>query len=588
MFIPINEAQVIKSWSNHIKESLGIEDPAKIAWMAKYAFIHDMEDKKAMNEAVSGVNHLNPNMNIGGMGAITFPQAGTDNTYRPDLAGSGDNIYSVLPLALQVAAQTIALDLMPVIPMQGSHGLLQYLDYVYEGGRLHNQGGWDTTTYGNKNTASPYMIKGLIRDIKVDGETYRFKPNAKYGFKGVSDYELTFAYPARIDGMPIFRVLEKPYVNGGLMLGGEGAETPIYELFEGLADGTYTLVEKGEGSEDIELTVGESRGVDHVRAFEDHVTSYSGEGFVKGTVTSNNPYTREMGEATPGRNIGLKSYTLDVKVDTFQVNSAITREQVQDLKQFGIDAVSQVEAALVNELTQCINKLAIEKMFNLGALNAVQLEEVEGRNQVSAIFGAGITTTPERMWLGFKKDESDPANVKMTPLLSGPITPTNVTAGGEVMGTIQRRIMTKILAASNIIAVRGRRGPGTYAIVSGTIATALQDCAGFVAYPLSNTISANGNSLYPVGNLAGLSIYVDPNMAFNDLRVCVGRKGKENEPGLVFMPYLLADKVETTSEFTYGPCISMKSRFAIVEAGQHPQTQFYTFGIKLVDGVSLI
>ena len=147
--------------------------------------------------------------------------------------------------------------------------------------------------------------------------------------------------------------------------------------------------------------------------------------------------------------------------------------------------------------------------------------------------------------------------------------------------------MTKIIAASNVIAVRGRRGAGTFAVVSGTIGTALQDCAGFMPYPLSNTISANGNSLYPIGALAGISIYVDPNMAFADTRVLVGRKGKENEPGIVFMPYLMADKVETTSEFTMAPVISLKSRFAVVEAGIYPQTQYYTFGIVL-DGVSLV
>lgn len=585
--IQLNEAQIMNSWGQHIKESLGIQDASKVNWIAKYAYLHDLHDKQMVNEAVDGHVHLNPNMNIGGMGAITFPQAGTTNSYTPSLAGSGDNVYSVLPLALQVAAQTIALDLVPVVPMQGPHGLLQYLDYVYEGGRLHNQDGWETTSnpFGNKNTASPYMIKGMISGVTANGEKYTFKPNAKYAFKDNEDYELTFIYPARIDGKPLFRVLEKTMFNGNNMLGGEGAETPIYELFEGLADGTYTLVEKGSGSGsgstgDVELSVEKSEGVELVRAFEDHVTSFSGEGFVKGNVTSNNPYTREMGEATAGRQIGLKSYTLDVKAETFQVNSAITREQVQDLKQFGIDAVAQAEAALVNELTQCINKLILEKMFNLGALNAMQIEEVEGKQQISAIFCDGTTTTPEKLWLGFDKEGN--------PIETGEITPTNVSMGGEVMGTIQRRIMTKIIAASNVIAVRGRRGPGTFAVVSGMIGTALQDCAGFVPYPLSNTISANGNSLYPIGNLAGISIYVDPNMAYSDGRVCVGRKGKENEPGIVFMPYLLADKVGTVSEFTYAPAISMKSRFAVVEAGQHPQVQYYTFGIKLNDGVSLI
>lgn len=581
--IALNESQIINSWGQHIKESLNIQNPEKVAWMSKYAYLHDLHDKQSLNESVDGHVHLNPNMNLGGMGAIQFPAAGTNNTYAPQMAGSGDNVYSVLPLALQVAAQTIALDLVPVVPMQGPHGLLQYLDYVYEGGRLHNQGGWETTAnpFGNKNTASPYMIKAMISGVTLDGEKYTFKPNQKYGFKETEDYELTFIYPARIDGKPLFRVLEKTYFNGNVMVGGEGAETPIYEVFEGLATGDYTLVEKGTTSgEDKELSVEKSEAPELVRAFEDHVTSFSGEGFVKGNVTSNNPYTREMGEATPGRMIGLKSYTLDVKATTFQVNSAITREQVQDLKQFGIDAVAQAEAALVNELTQCINKQILEKMFNLGALNATQLEEVEGRNQVSAWFTNGAAAGTEKIWLGEDKD----GNV----LTTGDITCTNVTGGGEVMGTVQRRIMTKILAASNIIAVRGRRGAGTFAVCSGTIGTALQDCAGFVPYPLSNTISANGNSLYPIGNLAGISIYVDPNMAFNDYRVCVGRKGKENEPGIVFMPYLMADKVETTSEFTFAPAISLKSRFAVVEAGIYPQTQYYTFGIKLGEGVSLI
>ena len=581
--IALNESQIINSWGQHIKESLNIQNPEKVAWMSKYAYLHDLHDKQSLNESVDGHVHLNPNMNLGGMGAIQFPAAGTNNTYAPQMAGSGDNVYSVLPLALQVAAQTIALDLVPVVPMQGPHGLLQYLDYVYEGGRLHNQGGWETTAnpFGNKNTASPYMIKAMISGVTLDGEKYTFKPNQKYGFKETEDYELTFIYPARIDGKPLFRVLEKTYFNGNVMVGGEGAETPIYEVFEGLATGDYTLVEKGTTSgEDKELSVEKSEAPELVRAFEDHVTSFSGEGFVKGNVTSNNPYTREMGEATPGRMIGLKSYTLDVKATTFQVNSAITREQVQDLKQFGIDAVAQAEAALVNELTQCINKQILEKMFNLGALNATQLEEVEGRNQVSAWFTNGAVAGTEKIWLGEDKD----GNV----LTTGDITCTNVTGGGEVMGTVQRRIMTKILAASNIIAVRGRRGAGTFAVCSGTIGTALQDCAGFVPYPLSNTISANGNSLYPIGNLAGISIYVDPNMAFNDYRVCVGRKGKENEPGIVFMPYLMADKVETTSEFTFAPAISLKSRFAVVEAGIYPQTQYYTFGIKLGEGVSLI
>ena len=589
--MPLNEGQIMATWGQHLRESLGITDESKLSWMSRYAYLHDLHDKKMLNESVDGHAHLNPNMTIGGMGAIRFPNDATNNTYDRSLAGSGDNVYSVLPLALQVAAQTIALDLVPVVPLQGPHGLLQYLDYVYEGGRLHDMGGSKYTSplYGGSsqvhaNFASPYMIKALL-DTPEGEEKFVFVPNAKYTVDTDEDgdYELTYIYPNRIDGKPLFRVVEKSHYNGQLMLGGENAGKPIYEVFAPNTEVTLTQVggETGSGSSASATFV--CRGLEEVRAFEDHVTSFSGEGFLKDTVTSNNPYTREMGEATPGRKIGLKSYTIDVKAQTLQVDSAITREQVQDLKQFGIDAVSQAEAALVNELTQGINKIILEKMFNLGALNATQLEEVEGHNMISAWFTAENKTTTTEIWLGDKYDKEG----EIVGTYKTNVPATNVLGGGEVMGTIQRRIMTKIIAASNVIAVRGRRGPGTFAVVSGTIGTALQDCAGFMPYPLSNTISANGNSLYPIGALAGISIYVDPNMAFADTRVLVGRKGKENEPGIVFMPYLMADKVETTSEFTMAPVISLKSRFAVVEAGIFPQTQYYTFGIKL-DGVSLV
>lgn len=586
--MPINEAQVLNTWGEHLKNSLGITDESKLAWMSKYAYLHDLHDKKMLNESVDGHVHLNPNMNIGGMGAIRFPSQDSNNMYDRSVAGSGDNVYSVLPLALQVAAQTIALDLVPVVPLQGPHGLLQYLDYVYEGGRLHDMGGSKYTSpmFGDPkqpgNFASPYMIKALLDDVKVGDAKYQFIPNGKYTVDGFEDdYELTYIYPNRIDGKPLFRVVEKSHYNGQKMVGGENAGTPIYKVFE--AEKEVSLTYHPKDGSDVSGIKANCRGLEEVRAFEDHVTSFSGEGFLKDTVTSNNPYTREMGEATPGRRIGLKSYTIDVKAQTLQVDSAITREQVQDLKQFGIDAVSQAEAALVNELTQGINKIILEKMFNLGALNATQLEEVEGYNKVSAWFTDGSRTGTTDIKLGAKYDKDG----EFIGFYETHVPATNVTGGGEVMGTIQRRIMTKIIAASNIIAVRGRRGAGTFAVVSGTIGTALQDCAGFMPYPLSNTISANGNSLYPIGALAGISIYVDPNMPFSDTRICVGRKGKDNEPGIVFMPYLMADKVETTSEFTMAPVISLKSRFAVVEAGIYPQTQYYTFGIKL-DGVSLV
>ena len=53
---------------------------------------------------------------------------------------------------MQVAAQTVGLDLVPVVPMQGPMGVLTYLDFVYGGGRIQDAGGKATDS-------APLLIK---------------------------------------------------------------------------------------------------------------------------------------------------------------------------------------------------------------------------------------------------------------------------------------------------------------------------------------------------------------------------------------------------------------------------------------------
>ena len=571
----LNEAEVLKTWSGFITESTGVTDRAKLTWMSKYCAYHDMNEKQALNESALGYAHLNPNMNVGGMGAAYFPGANPNNGYD-GVRGSGDNPFSLLPLAVQVAAQTIALDLVPVVPMQGPLGILQYMDYVYEGGKTNFrprfEGEWPL---GDESKTAPIMVKltlskgdGSDSDSELEnalGDAAHahddaiahaasfkelqkvFKPGEKFIIPG---YELIFVALGRIDGRPIFQVKEQPYMNESLHVnGGEGATKSLAEvlLAESEKVGGFYVVD-----------------IDTVKALEDFIPGFSGAGFKNGNPMSAQAYDRETGESTPSNMMSLNTFTLSVKAKTIQVKGAITREQIQDLKAYGIDAVAQVEAELVNELTQHINREILDEIFALGDQNHVESEAFEGIN---------LNTY-------FTVNAGDPAPKGYVASYVG--------GGAETLGTIQRRIYSKVLAASNLIAQRGRRGAGTFAVCSAAIATALQDCAGFVAYPLSNTINQNAGSLYPVGAISGVSIYVDPNLPWSATKIAVGRKGKDNEPGLVFMPYLMADKLSYPAEGMEGaPVTSLKSRYALVRAGHHPQLYYYTFDIKLGEGVSL-
>ena len=566
----INEAEVQKTWAPIIEEATGITEKSKLTWMSKYCHYHNL------NESVYNTVHLNPNMNVQSMGAPTFPDAPTTlNNFYSQTPGSGDRPFSLLPLAMQVAAQTVGLDLVPVVPMQGPMGVLTYLDFVYGGGRTSQAGGI------NGNSA-PLLIKVDVvvatgPALAVDDVIY-----AGVGIGVFGAYELTYVGKSRIDGYSIFRVRGKgtdnaqgtdPYAQG------EEGYQPIYTAVNGSTDG-YT---------DDALTttkVNFESAAELVKALEDHITGFSGNAFsannpATGSLTanginSNDPYLRGEGESTVDNVMGLSLFNKSVAAKTYQVAAAVTREQVQDLKQFGIDAVAQVEAVLVNELTQSINKYILDRIFKNGVTNAYQVSQVDS-TILSAAFTTGSSTSVP-IALG-----PDNTGVNRSVTVNSVV----VNGGGETQGTLQRRILTKILAASNLIATRGRRGPATYAVTGGKMASALQDVAGFVAYPLSNTVNQAGGSLYPIGAIAGVTVYVDPNRDFNDVKIAVGRKGDGNSPGLVFMPYLMAESVETIAEGTMAPKIAVKSRFDLVDAGFHPQTMYYVLNFDF-NGVDII
>jgi hypothetical protein len=573
----INEGEVQRTWAPIIEEATGITEKSKLSWMSKYCHYHNL------NESVYNTVHLNPNMNVPGMGDARFPGPPTTlDAFTGQTAGSGDRPFSLLPLAMQVAAQTVGLDLVPVVPMQGPMGVLTYLDFVYAGGINAAAGGL-------ASKSAPLLIKanvtnnsGIADGFSVDEVIYAASVATAATPGANASYELTFVGLSRIDGYPIFRVRGNATAGNIGTAFTQGSESALDAIYQAIAAGVPFY------SDPTAVTVdGTWDGPSElVKALEDHITGFSGAAFELNNragnppmngIDSNDPYERGYGESTPDNLLGLSLFNKSVAAMTFQVAAAVTREQVQDLKQFGIDAVAQVEAVLVNELTQSINKLILDRIFRLGATNAQQVQAVSG-TVLSAAFtntaGGGVLGgTPATFNLGLN-NTGGVAQVTSTFI--------DVSLGGETQGSLQRRLLTKILASSNLIATRGRRGPATFAVTGGKMATAIQDVAGFVPYPLSNTVNQAGGSLYPIGAVAGVTIYVDPNRDFDDLRIAVGRKGDGNSPGLVFMPYLMAESVETIAEGTMAPKIAVKSRFALVEAGFHPQTMYYTLDFLLV------
>ena len=567
----INEQEIYNTWAPLIESKAGITEESKKGWLTKYCHYH------SLNESAGAYNTLGV---VNGMGAVApplFPGMSSFNGananagfYNTGNQGSGDKFPSLLPLAIQVAAKTVGFDIVPVIPMSGPTGILSYLDYVYSGGKI---GGATSAAAGADLADAPSMIKfaaaggttgtaGVTAGLLVVGTTYYI------GSAALGSQKLTgiFVGLSRIDGNPILEITN--ITDGFNVASIVQTSTTVYlstNATPTLANGIATVTSTAS----------------LVKALEDHIQGFSGAGFnntndwqgpyVDGTKTYD-PMLRSVGESTYYNSMGLSTFTKFVEAETFQVAASVTTEQIQDLnKQFGIDVISMIENALVNEVSQAINKHILARAFALGWSNHVQFNNVDGQN-----LNLNLSTSASAATLAYVGKE----NTGVSLAVPGQIATNNF----ENQSTLQRRLFSRILAAANVVANRGRRGPANFIVTNSQIASALQDISQFTFAPFSNTLTQNNGTLYPVGSLAGMTVYVDQNMNYSDTRILVGRKGGDDEPGLKFMPYMMAESIQTISEGTMSPKIAVKSRYALVEAGFLPETMYFTFFVNIPSG----
>jgi hypothetical protein len=506
-------------------------DVAKTPWLAEYAHNHAIFDNTTpiFEQSTPGVFFQTPGSLGGFMGNPQAPTSinggtpfsgGVKNSYSAAGNGSGDKFPSLLPVAIQVAAKTIGFDLVPVIPMDSPVGFLPYLDYLYAGGR----------TSGSE--FDPYMVKleGLT-SANFPGSTYVPGDSVTGGVTG--DITATFVGYSRVDGTVIIKIIDDAQVIGD--------NTPAGE-FTGQ---TITI--------GVDVATAPVTGVSLVSALENHISGFTSVSDADYATTPFNgsylPTTgsvpgsmkREAGENSKFRQMGLRMFTKFVEAETDQVSISATVEQIQDLNRvWNYDVISMLENVAVNDLAQSINKRLVDRVLQLADVHSAEVNLVEG---------LGVTTL-------------------------------DLTAGGfDNTSTLQRRLVTKILELANLIYHRGRFGAGTFLVTNGRIASAMADVAGYSIAQVPTDMGGVAGNLYPAGKVYGVQVYVDPNMSWGDSRLAIGRKGADEEPGVKFMPYIMAESLQTISEGTFSPKIGMKSRYAITEAGWHPETQYVSMDI---------
>lgn len=607
MNLIIDNQKAIAKWKP-VLESLGVEDASRQQWMAEYAEMHSLNE----NVAYSTLGNIN------GMGSVQAAQpSATPGTVwgdygagTPGGVGSGDIGQNLLPVSMKIAAQTIGLDLVAVKPASSPKVDLLFVDFKYDnlddstlkderpimfqlnlatglgtlntalkaamlskldangqpvrekvGGLtnpiyIHLKGGAFTVNIGNATgTLADYFALG---DPSGASDIQGFDPSlVNYPANGTAPKKegwMEFLGWSRINGYPMFRVFRQ--FNTGANNAGWGFvddrntfPTASFSIAEMLNDAvTMDIATDASTVESVSLT---GATIDLVSLLEDHIPGFAAGWYM------NKPMNRDEDERTYPNSIGPDIFTKTIQVGDVEITSSLKRTQIEDIKAAtGMDIVQKLESVLVNELTQTISKQIIAKVTELADKNRT------------------AWTTPKDS-AGVSKFDF---NVD-TYLAVGAATP-----GGETTHSIQRKLIAKINNASNFIATEGRVGPAQYLVTNGNLASVIQDVAGYTINPVKANLNANGQ-LFPMGNVGNVSIYVDPYQRWDDNRIFLGRKNSVEQPGLVFVPYLMAQSIQLISEATWAPRMLIRSRYAVADIGFFPWKQFMTINVTDTAGV---
>jgi len=587
--IRIDKQKALKKWSP-VLENMGVAGEDRLDWMSEYAEFHSINENAYVNASLAG------------MGGVISPQPGyyagqtTNITNTTANAagniGSGDLGQNLLPVAMKIAAQTIGLDLVAVKPTPGPKLDLLYIDFQYDDVTSDQgiplvfkvaAGSGETTTTDSvvaariRTSLAAFGITetvGGLRFINNSGTPVRvYTAVSQTGetsiASGIDSQKMTLTAPSstktgaveflgfsRIDGLPIFRAFRQANAVGSSSASPYTAPSPG-TLDVNLNTFLSTSSMTAQITRMTGLTASATEVVSLVSALEDHLPGFS-TNFSQYSNGGQYPMSRLEDDQSYAGVIGPKVSTKSIAVGTIEISSALRRTEIEDIKaNTGMDIVQKMESILVNELSQTISKQIVAKIFEMGDLNRTSAPTVSATysNNISGqtIFDLDTLYTQTQV-------------------------------GGETTHAVQRKLITKMVHASNFIATEGRVGPAQFAVTNGGIAAALMDIAGYTINPTKSKINGSGQ-LYPVGQIGDIQIYVDPYMKYNDNRIVIGRKNNPDQPGIIFVPYLMAQSISIISEATFAPRMLLRSRYAVAEVGWYPQKQYMTIKVSDTPGL---
>lgn len=551
-----------------VMERLGVTSPELQTVVAEIAEIQ--ATFKPMNE--NGAAYAN-GTNTPGMGSFVAPGfSGTPGTMGT--AGS-DFASSLVPVAMKIAAHTIGLELVTTKSSTGPVIDLGFLDFPYDNtpvtatderpsyfkvtgtsiAAIRTFINTQLTTAGITKT-----ISGLSGRIWFHVSTSTSNDlDAAYSTTAPSQLStskagwLEFLGFSRVDNLPMFKAYNQVNTasSGGWTFNASkntfDNTTDLTTFFnsarlEDPADGIYT-----NGTDFGTVTTGD---VSLISSIEDDLLGFTSQGAA-------GPMDRLVDDQNPADSIGTSFFVKRINVGTDKVKFTLQNTTIEDIKaQTGIDILEKGKAVLVNKMSQKISQVIVNK-----------IKELAARNRANAPASSAGTISNQTIF-----------DFDVTYYLS-----TNA-PGGETSHAVAAKLVNKIRNGSNYIMREGRIGGAQYVVTNSTLASTMAAISSYSIVGVDAKMPEG--QLYPYGTiLNGIKVYVDPHMLDTDLSIYLGRKNSADQPGILFIPFLMAQEVTVISEATFAPSMLLRSRYTVAEVGFLPEKQFLEIKVKDTNNV---
>ncbi|WIC41416.1 hypothetical protein MA9V1_152 [Chryseobacterium phage MA9V-1] len=551
-------SNMVDRWSEFINEAApkggSTLSDGKRAMIAQVAEFHahgkDIATGGFLNESIIGTNIMSNGANMNGMGSITLPtnvKAGFTQ-FNQQTPGSGDVPVTVLSMAMSVAATTIGFDLLPTIPIYQPAVMLQYVDYLYGGGKLDSADN------------PPLIVMARIEELRGHLDLRQGSKVAIHSVAGDATSGWTFEFVGftRLEGYATLKV--DTFAN---------KVTP--------ALGTLALVEFTiDGGAPMTIAPAGNPKLELARAVENHFSMFTAYGNLDGEGV-------DRAEAEKGTRsvIEMRTYSKVVRTKEHAVEGIVSRQQARDIKAMGLDAFPQLKVAMQNDISQSLNKEILMRMRQMGVSTHLMLQKSQGVNLNTYIDLPANTSKPI---VQFKTSPLiDKNGVNQTAnFLPAPNSETNSAA--ENLWTRQRRVTSTIITGAALVGQASFHGSADAVVVNSQLMAAIKESVGYQPATIENKISQSTKALYYAGTISDVAVYCDPNMKWNDTTAILARTGKTDDgldinqlaEGLVFLPYVLSSEVEIITEGTMGPKALIETVYAIGEIGIRPELAYLT------------